>query len=185
VYRQLANKESEIIPVVKPDNKKLSLANSLAQKSKFGRGGMLTKIKMARRAADLGITTFIVNGQTPNILLDILSGETLGTKFLSRQKPSGVKKWVASSTGQEKGELYINQGAVEMLTSPKVASLLPIGVVRIEGSFSKGDIVRIKNQRGQNIGVGVAQYGADQAKKVLGKKGSKPLVHYDYLFLEL
>ena len=184
LYRQSADGQLEVIPVIKPGDSRLFLTDSLAQKSKFGRGGILTKVKMARRAANLGITTFIANGRTQNILLDVLSNQTVGTKFLPQSKPSGVKKWVASSTGQEKGTIYINQGAVEALTSAKVASLLPVGVVKIKGNFAKGDIVRIKNERGQNIGVGVAQYGFSQAKKLIGRKGAKPLIHYDYLFLE-
>jgi glutamate 5-kinase len=66
----------------------------------------------------------------------------------------------------------------------KASSLLPVGITRIEGSFEKGDIIRIYNQEGHSIGVGKAQYGSLTAQDVMGKKGEKPLVHYDYLYLD-
>ena len=64
-----------------------------------------------------------------------------------------------------------------------MTSLLPVGIFRIEGTFKKGDIVEILNEKERSIGLGIAQYGVEKAKEYIGKKGKKALVHYDYLFL--
>ncbi|NOS67558.1 MAG: glutamate 5-kinase, partial [Candidatus Peribacteraceae bacterium] len=91
---------------------------------------------------------------------------------------------VAEGAGQEKGTVTINSRARDVLTEPgKAVSLLPVGIVNIEGDFSKGDLVRIQDEDGREVGVGVAQYSADAAREAKGKKGQKALVHYDYLYL--
>jgi glutamate 5-kinase len=97
---------------------------------------------------------------------------------------SAVKKWIAHSEGFAKGEIHINEGCFSALLKHEATSLLPIGVTRISGEFEKGDIVRIFDHEGKQIGVGKAQYGSTSAKDVIGKKGEKPLVHYDYLYLD-
>jgi glutamate 5-kinase len=70
------------------------------------------------------------------------------------------------------------------LNENEASSILPVGITRIIGDFKKGDIVRIFDQDGIQIGVGKAQYGSESARAVVGKKGEKPFVHYDYLFLD-
>lgn len=164
---------------------KMSLQKYITKsKSLFGRGGMLTKAKITQRLAGMGITTFIANGKRHNVLLDILDGKKIGTKFIPEKKrASSVKRWIASREGSEKGVLYINQKA-ETALREKIASLLPLGITKIEGSFKKGDMIGIKSKDGVNIGVGTAAYGSTQAKKNMGKKGKKALIHYDYLFLQ-
>ncbi|MFH2104724.1 MAG: glutamate 5-kinase [Parcubacteria group bacterium] len=175
----------EVIEEIKPDDENLPLCEKPNQKSKMGRGGILTKVTMARRAADLGITTYVANGKKKGILPDLLVGKAICTTFIPQRKASSVKKWMAHTKGQEKGVVYINQGAEEVLTSQKkIASLLPVGVIKIEGDFVKGDIVKIKGEKDNDIGVGVAQYDTAEANKVMGQKGAKPLVRYDYLYLE-
>ena len=153
-------------------------------KSSFGRGGMITKCKIAEKMSQVGITTHIINGEKTGVISDILSGKSVGTKFIPKKEASGIKKWIAHSEGQEKGEVSIDDKAVEILTSPDVAaSLLPVGITKISGSFEEDDIIKIKNQKGDAIGLGVAQYGSKKAEEFIGKKGKKPLVHYDYLFI--
>ncbi len=79
----------------------------------------------------------------------------------------------------------MNKCAEEALTSKtKAVSLLPVGITKIEGDFKKGDIVRIRNEQDKNIGFGLAQYDSAEAHEVIGKKNKRPLIHYDYLFLE-
>jgi len=86
---------------------------------------------------------------------------------------------------EEKGLIYINEGAVNALcSSDQITSLLPIGIIKIEGTFKKGDIVRIVDEKGKSLGMGIAQYGVDKAQEYVGKKGKKALVHYDYLVME-
>ncbi|MCS7019632.1 MAG: glutamate 5-kinase [Cytophagales bacterium] len=155
------------------------------EKSGFGRGGMLTKTNIARRVAQLGIGVHIVNGKRPHILTDVLLQNLhRGTYFKPHKKVSGIKKRIAHSRDFAKGKVFLNQGAVDAITSERAISLLPVGVTHIEGQFEKGDLVQIYNPQGELIGVGVAQYGAEKAKERIGKKGQKPLVHYDYLFIE-
>ncbi len=156
-------------------------------KSSFGRGGMLTKCRIARKVADEGITVIIANGKKEHILTQLLTkkSQTVCTRFLPAGKPvSSVKKWIAHSEGFAKGEIHINQGAAEALASPKATSILFVGVTGITGEFEKGDIVRIFNEAGEQIGVGCADYDSPEARKLIGQRDLKPLVHYDYLFLD-
>ncbi len=153
-------------------------------KSEFGRGGMLTKCHIAHKLAKLGITVHFANGSVPGILLDILDGKEVGTTFTPQKPVYGKKRWIAHSEGLEKGAVTINAGAEAALRSPERAnSLLPVGVETVTGSFFKGDVIRICSENGDTIGYGMAQCSAEEAKKQLGKKGAKPLIHYDYLYL--
>ena len=153
--------------------------------SSFGRGGMLTKSNIAKKVAEEGIAVYIANGEKENILPDLLdaSKDIIYTIFVANKKASAIKKWIAHSEGFAKGKVYINQGCLDALIKNDANSLLPVGVTSIEGLFEKGDIVRIFNQNGNQIGVGKAQYGSESAHDVIGKKGEKPLIHYDYLYL--
>ena len=83
-----------------------------------------------------------------------------------------------------KGEIHINKCATEVLSSEKAVSILPIGITHIEGEFEKDDIVRIIDFQGNQVGVGKANCDSQQAKEVIGKHGKKPVVHYDYLYIE-
>ena len=153
-------------------------------KSEFGRGGMLTKCHIAHKLARFGITVHIANGQTPGILLDILGGKTVGTRFTPQKPVHGRKRWIAHSEGLEKGAVIINGGAETALRSPERAnSLLPVGIVSVIGTFFKGDIIKVCSENKEAIGYGMAQYGSEKTKELLGRKGEKPLIHYDYLYL--
>ena len=162
-------------------------------KSSFGRGGMLTKTNIARKVADEGITVIIANGKRDNILTDILRNEELRmkneelkyTRFIPSPEPvSSVKKWIAHSEGFAKGELHINHCATELLFSDKAVSILPVGITDVIGEFEKDDIVRIIDFGGKPIGVGKANCDSSQARETMGKHGKKPVVHYDYLYIE-
>ncbi len=156
-------------------------------KSQFGRGGMLTKCRIACKVADEGIEVVIANGKRDDILCDlILEGRDLiCTRFEPSSKPiSDVKKWIAHSDGFAKGELHINEGAYSALMQHTATSLLPVGVSRVVGEFEKDDIVRIVSPDGEYIGVGRVSVDGEGARKIAGVKGHKALVHYDYLYLE-
>ena len=157
------------------------------EKSGFGRGGMLTKSTIARKVADEGITVIIANGKKENILLDLLCRPetTVCTRFLpAPAEVSSVKKWIAHSEGFAKGELHLNRQAVEAVRGSKATSILPVGVTRVAGDFEKDDIVRIMDEQGQQIGVGRVSADSAEAVLLVGRHGQKPLVHYDYLYLE-
>lgn len=171
--------------VIRKVDSKMSLQKFITpSKSTFGRGGMLTKAKTNKRLAAMGISTFIANGQQENVLLDLLEGKEVGTEFIrAEKKASSIKRWIASSEGNEKGVVTINEGA-EKILKEKIASLLPVGITKIEGKFQKGDMLRIQNALGESIGYGIATYGSATATKWVGEKGKKALIHYDYLFLK-
>lgn len=175
---------SEVIPFIAPDDQQWLRAIA-PSKSSFGRGGMQTKFRIAQKAAKVGITTYIANGRTPHILTSILSGSYVGTCFRPADKVSGLKKWVAYSGGEGKGQVRINAGAVSALQSKtKISSLLPVGIVAVKGDFEKGDLIRILSEDGRLIGIGKAQYGHETARAYLGQQGKRALVHYDYLYME-
>lgn len=157
------------------------------EKSGFGRGGMITKTNIARKVADEGITVIIANGKRDNILVDLLKKPltTLCTRFVpAKQEVSSIKKWIAHSEGFAKGELHINEQATKVLKSNKAASILPVGITHIEGEFEKDDIVRIMDYKGKQVGVGKVSADSSEAIEMIGQHGLKPIVHYDYLYVE-
>lgn len=158
-----------------------------AGKSQFGRGGMLTKCNIARKVADEGIAVIIANGKKDNILPLLLEKDssTVCTRFIPSPKPvSNIKKWIAHSEGFAKGEIYVNEGARTALLQPKATSVLLVGVTRIEGEFEKDDIVKIMDETGYPLGVGRVNYSSVDAISRIGQRASKPLIHYDYLYLD-
>lgn len=178
-------KGSQVIPVIEDEALNISKYISTS-KSNFGRGGMVTKYSMAKKVANSGIPVHLANGKRENILIDILqdSPSLIQTYFKPGRKASPVKKWLAYSEAAVKGEIHINSGAKESLMASKANSLLPVGVVKISGEFLKGDLVKIIDAEGKNIGIGKSQYNSDTALKKMGQKNQKPIVHYDYLYLK-
>ena len=150
-------------------------------------GQTVTYGEIARKIADEGITVIIANGKRDNILVDLLQHpkETLCTRFIPSNEPvSSVKKWIAHSEGFAKGEIHINECATEVLNSEKAVSILPIGITHVEGEFEKDDIVRIMDFQGNQVGVGKVNCDSKQVQEAIGKHGKKPVVHYDYLYIE-
>ena len=180
-----ADPESQVIREIEQGKDLSSYIQT--SKSSFGRGGMLTKTNIARKVADEGITVIIANGKKDNILVDLLQHpeETVCTRFVpATDGVSSVKKWIAHSEGFAKGELHLNEPAVKVLKGNKAVSLLPVGIVAIEGEFEKDDIVKIIDHRGKQIGVGRVGFDSEEARLLMGQHGQKPVVHYDYLYLD-
>ncbi|MBO7418382.1 MAG: glutamate 5-kinase [Bacteroidaceae bacterium] len=166
---------------------KMDLTNYIqASKSSFGRGGMLTKTNIARKVADEGIEVIIANGKRDDILLHLLlDKDAVCTRFIPKSKPiSGVKKWIAHSEGFAKGDITIDAKALEALRGDKAVSILPIGITGVSGDFEKDDIIRIIDAEGNQIGVGKANCTSVQVKAAMGKHAGRPVVHYDYLYME-
>ncbi len=176
---------SELIREIRPGGEDLS-GYIQSSRSQFGRGGMLTKSRIARQVAAEGIEVIIANGKRDGILPDVVNRrpETLFTCFVPSEKPiSGVKKWIAHSDGFAKGEVHINKLAHQALCGESARSLLPVGIERIEGEFEKGDIVKIFAPGNVQIGVGRTSTDSEHARRQIGQKGAKPFIHYDYLYL--
>lgn len=155
--------------------------------SGFGRGGMITKVHIARKIAEEGIKVIIANGKTANILTELAEHplQTLHTEFRPNPTPtSGVKKWIAHSESFAKGIARINREAAEALCGGKAVSLLMVGVTAIEGDFEEGDIINIIDDGGRTIGIGRSAYSSDEARQLIGRHDVKPIIHYDYLYME-
>ncbi|TPG62362.1 glutamate 5-kinase [Hymenobacter nivis] len=155
------------------------------QRSQFGRGGMLTKCHMAHKVAKLGISVHIANGKTAGILPAVLAETAVNTWFRPGKTASGRKKWLAHAQAAAQAVVRVNAGARAALTAAgHASSLLPVGVVAVEGTFQKGDIVRLTDDAtGQPFALGIAEYGSEKALEWLGQQHQRALVHYDYLFL--
>ena len=156
-------------------------------RSSRGRGGMTSKSRIASRVAGEGIEVIIANGRRDEILTDLLlrDRDVVCTRFEAASKAaSGVKKWIASSEGFAKGALRLDGGAAEAVRRNRAASILAVGVTQVEGDFERDDIVRILSPEGIQLGVGRIACDSATARRNLGRKGLKPLIHCDYLYLE-
>ena len=150
----------------------------------LGRGGMHSKISVARKTAALGTPVVIADGRVENILHRIATGETCGTRFAARTGVSPAKRWLASANDHAAGTVRINAGAEQALRDKnQLTSLLLVGAVALDGDFSRGDVIRIVGENGSVIGVGRARYDCKEARELLGQKDLKPLIHCDYLYL--
>jgi glutamate 5-kinase len=176
---------AEVIRVVDQDSDISGYIQT--SQSTFGRGGMLTKYRIARKVASEGVEVIVANGKRDAILPLLMAShpEVICTRFIPSDKPSsGIKKWIAHSDSFAKGEIHINALAEKALTGKKATSLLPVGIVEIKGNFEKDDIVKIVNNDKKIIGVGKVSYDSEKTYLLIGEKGNKPVIHYDYLYLE-
>ncbi|MBZ4683155.1 MAG: proB [Fusobacteriales bacterium] len=174
------NKNAKLIKTVEniDDNIK-KLAKGAG--SKFGTGGMATKIKAAEICTNFGIAMIIAHGENPYNLIEILEGKEIGTYFKSNSKKLNHKKhWIKYSSKKE-GIIYIDSGAVKAMQKHK--SLLAIGIKKVEGFFEKGSSILIKDMENNEIGVGLINYSSEELNKIIGKKSSeieKILGYKDY-----
>ena len=138
----------------------------------LGRGGMLAKVQAAQRAARSGAATIIASGREADVLQRVAAGESLGTLLLPVQEPIAARKqWLASQM-QSRGRVWLDDGAVRVLRS-QGRSLLPVGVTRIEGSFRRGEIVTCVDPEGREIGRGLVNYDAQEARAIVGAPSSR------------
>lgn len=178
--------DARIIPVVEY-NQDISECIG-TQKSGFGRGGMTSKYGVAKKVSSEGIKVVIANGKRDNILVDLLddASRVPHTEFKPSDVPtSTMKKWIAHSESFSKGVVTVNDDAVRALCGDRAVSLLLVGVVSIEGDFEENDIVNICDGRGRHIAVGRVAYSSEDARRLIGKHAVKPLVHYDYMFIDI
>ena len=152
--------------------------------STLGRGGMHSKLNMARKTAQLGTTVFIADGADTDILHKIVNGLPAGTRFPAAGDASSAKRWLASADAHAVGAVTVNAGAADALCDrSRLASLLPVGIEAVEGPFSQGDVIQVRGPDGAVLGCGRAAYDHEQATNAMGQRGHKPLIHYDYLYL--
>lgn len=133
----------------------------------LGKGGMQTKLRAARFAARSGTNTIIVGGKIPNVITKIQHGEKVGTLLVPDHSPIAARKqWLAGQL-QIRGKITLDDGAVKALLT-KHKSLLPIGVRKIIGDFSRGEIVSCINNKGDEIARGLVNYSANEARQIMG-----------------
>jgi len=135
--------------------------------SSLGTGGMATKIQAAKFATSFGIPVVIASGLEPGKIARILRGEQEGTLFLAKPKQHMRKRWLVC--GQVKGELRVDEGAKRAICF-RGKSLLPSGIVAVEGRFQPGDIVGVLDLQGQEIARGISNYSAEAINKIKGRK---------------
>jgi len=163
-------KDARLIRVVDKMNKEvIRYAGSIP--GFLGTGGMASKIKAARKVNLAGIPVIIANGRRQGVLRRIFMGEEIGTLFIPQDTIlCGRKRWIAF-TKSPKGNLIIDQGAVEALTK-RGKSLLPSGIKEVRGSFSLGDSVILMDEKGLEIGAGMVNYTSGDIKKIMGLKST-------------
>ncbi|AYM97519.1 glutamate 5-kinase [Acidovorax sp. 1608163] len=161
--------------------------------SSIGKGGMITKILAAKRAAGSGASTVIAWGREPDVLLRLAGGDALGTLLVAQtQKTQARKQWMADHL-QLRGAVLVDAGAASKLRE-EGKSLLPIGMTSVEGDFSRGDVIAVRDPAGVEIARGLANYAAAEARllcrkpsaefeRLLGYTAEAEMVHRDNLVL--
>ena len=161
--------------------------------SSIGRGGMITKILAAKRAAGSGASTVIAWGAEPEVLVRLSKGESIGTLLVAQtQKNQARKQWMMDHL-QLRGSVTVDAGAVSKLQSVGT-SLLPIGMTGVDGDFSRGDVIAICEASGTEIARGLANYASSEARlicrkpssefeKILGYAAEPEMIHRDNMVL--
>lgn len=161
--------------------------------SSIGKGGMITKILAAKRAAGSGASTVIAWGREPDVLVRLAGGHALGTLLVAQtQKKQARKQWMADHL-QLRGAVTVDAGAAAKLRD-EGKSLLPIGMTGVDGDFSRGDVIAVRDDAGVEIARGLANYAAAEARllcrkpssefeKLLGYTAGTEMVHRDNLVL--
>jgi glutamate 5-kinase len=161
--------------------------------SSIGRGGMITKILAAKRAAGSGASTVIAWGRELDALIRLSQGEAIGTLLVAQTaKNQARKQWMADHL-QMRGAVVVDDGAAAKVRE-EGKSLLPIGMVAVEGDFSRGDVIAVRDSSGQEIARGLANYASAEARllcrkpssefeKLLGYAAEPEMLHRDNLVL--
>jgi glutamate 5-kinase len=154
---------------------------------------MLTKVLAAKRAARSGASTVIASGREPDVLLRIAAGEQIGTALIAATPKVAARKQWMSDHLQLRGSVRVDDGAAAKVRDGG-KSLLPIGVVAVEGDFHRGDVIAVRGASGEEIGRGLSNYGSAEARliarkpssefeRLLGFTGEPELIHRDNFVL--
>ena len=161
--------------------------------SSIGRGGMITKVLAAKRAAGSGASTVIAYGREPDVLLRLAAGEMIGTALIaSTPKLAARKQWMADHL-QLRGAVLVDDGAARKVRD-EGKSLLPIGVTEVQGEFHRGDVIAVRTLAGAELARGLANYSSSEARliarkpssefeKLLGYTAEPEMIHRDNMVL--
>ncbi len=186
------NPDARLIPQARVNEAKLdNVAGDTA--GGLGSGGMFTKLRAARLAARSGTATVIAHGREPEVLTRIAAGEPIGTLLIPAQEADAARKqWLAGHL-KLAGYLTLDDGAVKALRQGG-RSLLAVGIKRVSGDFSRGEVVACRDQRGRELARGLVNYSADEIDRVkglpsraiaevLGYVDDEEIIHRDNLVL--
>lgn len=173
------NPDAKLIPVVEQITDHIrSIAGGSG--TTLGTGGMFTKITAADVATRSGVETIIAPGNQPNVIVDLAYGQAIGTKFTAQTDPlESRKQWLFAAPAA--GVVVIDDGA-ESAVLIQHKSLLPAGIVAVEGRFSRGEVVKIRTQSGKDIALGMPRYNSDALAQIKGKKSTEieRILGYEY-----
>jgi glutamate 5-kinase len=155
--------EARVIKTV--ENITSELKNALNGKSKWGRGGIQSKVKAAEIATTCGIPVVVANSRRENVLIDILADKEVGTYFKAQKRMPAVKRWIAYGASV-KGQIHVNEGAKKAILDG--ASLLPVGVTKIIGHFNVGDVVGIVDPSNVEFAKGNPNYNSGELNLIKG-----------------
>ena len=133
---------------------------------------MISKIQAANISINSGTEMFIASGLENDVLKRIISGEIIGTKFLSKQSLNeSRKRWLITGYSSSKGDITLDEGAIKAIKNK--GSILPPGIKNTSGDFDRGDIIGIKNSIDKIIGWGISNYSSKEISKIKGINSSK------------
>jgi len=167
------------------------LKNALNGKSKWGRGGIQSKVRAAEIATTCGIPVVVANSRRENMLMDILAGKDVGTYFKAQKRMPAVKRWIAYGASV-KGQIHVNEGAKKAILEG--SSLLPVGVSKVIGHFNVGDVVSVVDENNVEFAKGNPNYNSGelnlikglqiiQVKKKLGYIRQKEVIEHKHIHL--
>ena len=164
------HKEAQLVKFVdKVDSKLSAAAGSIP--GFLGTGGMASKLTAAKKVSLGGVPSVIASGFIPAVLKDVFSGKSMGTFFKPRPVPLNSKKQWIAFTKSPSGEIAIDKGAEQAILK-NGKSLLPSGIVDIQGRFNMGSVVVLKNGKGTDIAIGLVNYSSDDLLQIKGAKTS-------------
>jgi len=163
------------------DIDRLDLDSLCGGKTSVGSGGMYSKLLAARRAAQRGVPTLIISGRDQSSLERAFAGEPIGTWVSATGRHVSRRKFRIAYNREPGGVIVVDSGAVRALTEGH-KSLLPAGILMVEGNFDRGAPVRIVDEAGDMLGVGLCNYKASDLRRIMGKKLSEaePILGYCY-----
>jgi|CXWL01.1.fsa_nt_gi glutamate 5-kinase len=161
-----------LIAEVRPGGVKTAMRQAAGgATSGLGTGGMATKLAAAELAQRAGCTAHIASGDATDVLRRLLAGEALGTRFIAAGEKLASRKRYILGGGQVRGGLTVDPGAVAALA--RGGSLLPVGVVAVDGRFERGDPVRVVDRAGRELARGIAAYTADDMRRLCGRRSEE------------
>lgn len=140
--------------------------------SSIARGGMITKVRAAQRAARGGASTVVASGRLDSVLKRLAAGESIGTQFVADiPRLAARKQWMADHL-QLRGSVTVDDGAARALRA-EGRSLLPIGVVEVQGDYERGEVIAIRDHQGEELGRGLSNYSSSDTRRIMRRASSE------------